>query len=62
MGVNKEREQAGNATGFPHSNWSGYSLESCSPAELSSASPDWTKIKHNSMKQEKSFQHTTQNK
>jgi len=61
MGQNKEREQVGDATGLPHSHWSGYSLESCSSAELSSASPDWTNINEIKMKQEKSFQQKTQN-
>lgn len=60
MGQKKERALADFAANTPHSHWSGYSLESCSPAELSSASPDWANMNVIKMKQEKSFQHKNQ--
>lgn len=61
MGQNKERGPADDNASPPHSNWPGYSLESCSPAELSSASPDWININEIKMKQKISFQHKKKN-
>lgn len=61
MNQGGERALAESTASLLHSNWSGYSLESCSSAELSSASPDWANICEMKIENGKSFQHRINN-